>query len=158
MAAKPAMHAARRVQRSRAADGDKPSPTLRFLFLFIFNRSKSHGIGIFRAPMLPSNRRYAGTTKIPRPLRLPRLPAHCPTRPPLHHRGRPDFRLPHLRWRAEDRPVCVTKSRTIPATPSRKGTYPRTRNTLNSRILRHNSPSPGRLPRFAEAPHLTIPA
>src|ERR1017187_5211462 len=40
MAARPAMHAARRVQRSRAADGDKPSPTLRFLFLFIFNRSR----------------------------------------------------------------------------------------------------------------------
>src|ERR1035441_9813802 len=41
MAARPAMHAARRVQRSRTAEGEKPSPTLRFLFLFIFNRSKS---------------------------------------------------------------------------------------------------------------------
>jgi hypothetical protein len=41
MAARPAMHAARRVQPSRTGDGEKPSPTLRFLFLFIFNRSKS---------------------------------------------------------------------------------------------------------------------
>src|ERR1039457_2439945 len=41
MAARPAMHAARRVQRSRTAEGEKPSPTSLFLFLFIFNRSKS---------------------------------------------------------------------------------------------------------------------
>ena len=34
------MDAARRVQPSPTAGGDKPSPTLRFLFLFIFNRSK----------------------------------------------------------------------------------------------------------------------
>jgi hypothetical protein len=113
------------------------------------------GIGILRAPMLPSNRRYACTIKIQRPFRPPSLRTHRPTRHRIHHDGHPNSRLPHLRRRAEDRPVCVTKSPAIPATPSRKGTYPPTRNTLNSRILRHNSPSPGRFPRFAEAslPH-----
>src|ERR1017187_5290397 len=69
--------------------------------------------------------------------------------------GATDFR--HLRRRADDRLVCVTKSPTSPATPSGKGAYPRKSNTLNSRILRHNSPTPalppsrgrlGRLPRF----------
>src|ERR1019366_7608715 len=116
------------------------------------------GIGILPAPMLTSNRRYACTIKIQRPFRLPSLPTHRPTRHPIHHHGCPDFRLPHLRRRTEDRPDCVTKLPAIPATPSRKMAYLRTRNTRNSRILRHNSPSPGRLPRFAEAPHLTIPA
>src|ERR1039458_7868096 len=105
--------------------------------------------------MLPSNRRYADTTKIPQP-RLSRRP----TLPPLHHHGRSDSRLPHLRRRTEDRPVCVTKFLTIPATPSRKGTYLRTRNTLDSRVLRHNFPRPGpppsrrRLCHFQPAPQL----
>src|ERR1039458_8096860 len=110
---------------------------------------------LFAENGLTSNRRYACTIKIQRPFRLPSLRTHRPTRHPIHHHGRPNFRLPHLRRRADDRPVCVTKSPTNPATPSRKGTYPPKRNTLNSRILRHNSPSPGRLPRFADAspPH-----
>ena len=124
------------------------------------------GIGSLPAPMLTSNRRYAYTTKIPRPLRLPRLPAHHPTPRPLHHHVRPNLRLPHLRNRAQDRPVCVTKSPAIPATPSRTGAYQRTSNTLNSRILRHNFPSPApppsrgrprRLPPFGEAPHISRP-
>ena len=83
--------------------------------------------------MLPSNRPHAHTTRIPRHLRFPRLPPHRPTRHPIH--------LPHLRRRADDPPVCVTKSLAIPATPSRRETYPRTSYTLDFRILRHNSPS-----------------
>jgi hypothetical protein len=120
------------------------------------------GIGTRPAPMLPSNRRYARTTKIPRPLRL----SHRPTQPPLQHRGRPNLRPPHLRRRADDPPVCVTKSLAIPATPSRRETYPRTSNTLDFRILRHNFPGPGplpsrgrprRLPRFGEASQSAAP-
>src|ERR1035438_6506845 len=86
MATKPAMHAARRLERSRTDHGDKPSPTLRFLFPFIFNRSKSLESESSAPQMLPSNRRYADTTKIP----LPRL-SHRPTRRPLHHRGPQTF-------------------------------------------------------------------
>ena len=158
MAARPAMHAARRVQRSRTADGDQPVTDFEISFPLHFQSFQVPRIGILRAPMLTSNRRYACTIKIQRPFRLPSLRTHRPTRHPIHHHGRPNSRLPHLRRRAEDRPVCVTKFSTNPATPSRKWTYPPTSITLNSRILRHNSPSPGRLPRFAEAPHLTIPA
>src|ERR1019366_3008875 len=47
------MHAARRVQRSRTADGENSSPTLRFLFPFIFNRSQSPRIGILRPQCYP---------------------------------------------------------------------------------------------------------
>ena len=131
-----------------------------------FQLVKDPKIEILPAPMLPSNRRYAYTTKIPRPLQPPRLPAHRPTLRPLHLRGRPNFRLPHLRMRAEDRPVCVTKSPVVPATTSSKWTYQRTRNTLNFRILRHKSPSPdplpsrgrlARLPQFAQAPQSAAP-
>src|ERR1019366_7472296 len=114
------------------------SPTLRFLFPFIFNRFQLPGIGALPAPMLPSNRRYARTTKIRLPLRPPSPPAHRPARDPFSHRGRPILPQPHLRRRAEDRPVCVTKLPTNPATPSSTGTYPRTRNTLDSPILRHS--------------------
>jgi hypothetical protein len=139
--------------RGGAASGG-PSPSLRFLFPVIFNRFQLPGIGVLPDPMLPSNRRYADTTRIPRPLRLPRLPGHSPTRRRRHHRRR-----------AEDRPVCVTKFPAIPATPSRKWAYLRTRNTLNFRNLRHNSPSTGppssrrrlgRLPQFAQAPQSSI--
>jgi hypothetical protein len=100
------------------------------------------GIGILRAPMLTSNRLYARTIKIQRPFRLPSLRTDRPTRHPIHHHGRPNSRQPHLRRRADDPPVCVTKSPTKPATQSRKGTYLHTSITLNSSILRHNSPSP----------------
>jgi hypothetical protein len=146
---------------SCAAKLKKPLTVTNFEISFPlhFQSLQVPGIGLLPAPMLPSNRRYAYTTKIPRPLQPPRLPAHRPTLRPLHLRGRPNFRLPHLRMRAEDRPVCVTKSPVVPATTSSKWTYQRTRNTLNFRILRHKSPSPdplpsrgrlARLPRFDE--------
>ena len=106
--------------------------------------------------MLPSNRRYADTTKIPRPFRLPRLPTHRPTRRPLHRHGPPDFHLPHPRRRADDRHVCVTKSLAISATQSKTRTYPRTSNTLDFRILRHNSPS-RRRPRLVPGRHAHQP-
>ena len=67
------------------------SPILRFLFLFIFNRFTPRRIGILRAPMLPSNRRYACTTKIPWPLRPPRLPAPRPPGVPLTTVGAQTF-------------------------------------------------------------------
>src|ERR1017187_3038709 len=142
----------------RVRRGGETVTNFEISFPLYFQSFQVPRIGVLRAPMLTSNRRYACTIKIQRPFRLPSLRTHRPTRHPIHHHGRPNSRLPHLRWRADDRPVCVTKSPAIPATPTRKGTYRPTRNTLNSRILRHNSPSPGRLPRFAEAPHLTIPA
>src|ERR1022692_1956698 len=43
-----------------------------------------------------------------------------------------------------DRPVCVTKLSSLPATRSEKRAYPYTRNTPSSRSLRHNAPGPGR--------------
>ena len=146
---------------SCAAKLKKPLTVTNFEISFPlhFQSLQVPGIGLLPAPMLPSNRRYAYTTKIPRPLHPPRLPAHRPTRRPLHRHGRPNLRLPHLRNRAQDRPVCVTEFPASPATASRKGTYPRTTNALNSRVLRHNSPSQGpppcrgrvaRLPRFDE--------
>jgi hypothetical protein len=63
-------------------------------------------------------------------------------------------------------PFASQNLNTIPATPSRTGAYQRTSNTLNSRILRHNSPRPApppsrgrprRLPPFGEAPHIAAP-
>jgi hypothetical protein len=120
-----------------------------------FQSFQAPRIGILRAPMLPSNRRYADITRIPRPFRHPRLPAHRPARRPFPHRGRPILPQSHLRRRAADRRDCVTKSPTIPATQSRKGTYPRTSNILDFRILRHNSPNPGpplRRPRLCYLP------
>jgi hypothetical protein len=160
------MHAARRVQRSRTADGENSVTNFEISFPLHFQSFPVPRIGVLRAPMLPSNRRHAHTTKTPRAFRLPRLPTHRPTRHPLHHHGRPDFRLPRLRNRDDDPPDCVTKSPTIPATPSRKGTYLRTSNTLDSRSLRHNSPSPGpppsrgrlrRPPHFAQAHQSAAP-
>jgi hypothetical protein len=153
---------------SCAAKLKKPLTVTNFEISFPlhFQSLQVPGIGLLPAPMLPSNRRYAYTTKIPLPLRLSRLPAHHPTRRPRHHHERPNLRLPHLRNRAQDRPVCVTKFPTIPATQSTKGTYPRTRNALNFHILRHHSPSHGpppsrsrlaRLPRFGEASHIAAP-
>ena len=155
MAAKPAMHAARLVQRSRPADGDRPSPTFRFLFLFIFNRFKSRESESSAPQCYPR----IGNMQTPPKSRSPGF--HIAQRDlPFHHRGRPNFLLSHLRTRTQDPPVCVTKSLAIPATPSRNGAYLRTRNTLDSRVLRHNSPSPGpppsrrRLCHFQPAPQL----
>src|ERR1019366_9574942 len=74
--------------------------------------------------MLTSNRIYADTSKILRPLPLRRLPPHRPARHPLHcrrrlrlHRpSRPILRISQLRTRLHDRPVCVTKPPAIHAT------------------------------------------
>src|ERR1019366_2109451 len=60
---------------------------------------------------------------------------------------------------ADDRPVCVTKSHAIPPSPCSNGAYPRTSNTLDPRIFRHNSPTRWRLRpvpdprRHAHQPH-----
>ena len=145
------MHAARRVQRSRTADGDQPVTDFEISFPLHFQSFPVPGIEILRPPMLPSNRRYADTTKIPRPFRLPALPTHRPTRPSPSSPWAPDVHLPHLRRRADDRHVCVTKSLVISATPSKKWTYLRTSNTLDFRILRHNSPSRRRLRRVPDS-------
>ena len=164
----------RRLLTAGAAPGlsaGKPNPertvtNFEISFPLHFQSFKPRESESLHAPMLPSNRRYAYTTKIQLLLRPPRLPAHRPTRRPLHLRERPNFRLPHLRMRAEDRPVCVTISPVIPATTSSKWTYPCTRNTLNFRILRHRSPSPGpspsrgrlgRLPQVAQTPQSAAP-
>src|ERR1035438_931952 len=58
--------------------------------------------------------------------------------------------------RADDRHVCVTKSLAISATQSNTRTYPRTSNTLDFRILRHNSPS-RRRPRLVPGRHAHQP-
>ena len=102
-------------------------PPLSF-FPLHFQSSLAPKVGIVPAPMLTSNRIYADTSKILRPLPLPRLPPHRPTRHPLHyrrrvrlpHRSRPILRISQLRMRLPDRPVCVTKLPAIPATQSRE--------------------------------------
>src|ERR1039457_3272070 len=147
MAAKPAMHAARRVQRSRAADGDKPSPTLRFLFLFIFNRSRYEKSESSAPQCYPR----IGDMQTPPKSRSPSA-FHAFLHIVLPH-------SPLLLWGGWGGCVFLSpkNSPPVPPTPSRKWTYQRTRNTPDSRILRHNSPSLGRFPRFAEAPHLAAP-
>src|ERR1035438_1470550 len=69
--------------------------------------------------MLPSNRRYADTTKIPRPFRLPRLPTHRPTRRPLHRHGPPDFHLPTPR---RVRMIDTCASQNLSPSPQPKAT------------------------------------
>src|ERR1035441_6153632 len=54
-----------------------------------FQLVKDLKIEILPAPMLTSNRRDAYPTQTPRPLRLRRLPTHCPERYPLRGCRRP---------------------------------------------------------------------
>src|ERR1019366_7970121 len=75
------------------------------------------------APMLTSNRRDAYPTQTARPVWLPTLPSHRPTRS-----------------------ACVTSFPQFPATQSKKMVYHHTRNNIGSRILRHNAPSAPPLP------------